>query len=112
MFGDVTSYTRSFSEGSETKVLGIQSEGLPDGEFRGDPGYLDQQVTPPGRQVPECGHRSGIAGRGKRAPVGTATQPAGHGERLRELGRQFSGWEICYVPGGRTARYGARDRGC
>ena len=100
VFGQVTSYTRSFSEGSETKVLGVQYEGLPHGEFPEDPGYLGQQVTPPGRQVPECGHRSGIAGRGKRAPAGTSTQPAGHGERRRELERQFSGWEIWYVPRG------------
>ena len=103
MFGHVTSLTRSFSEGSETKVLGVQSEGLPHGGFPEDPGFLGHQVTPPGRQVPECGHRSGIADRGKRAPAGTATQPAGHGERRRDLGRQFPGWEIWYVPRGRIS---------
>ncbi len=47
MFGDVTSYTRSRSEGLETEVPGVQSEGLPHGEFLKDPGYLGQQVTPP-----------------------------------------------------------------
>ena len=70
VFGDTASHTRSFSDGLETKVPGGQQEGLPHGEVPEDPGYLGQQVTPPGRQVPECGHRSGIAGRGKRAPAG------------------------------------------
>ena len=70
VFGDVTWLTRSFSEGSETKVPGVNFEGLPHGEFPENPGYLGHQVTPPGRQVPECGHRSGTAGLGKRAPAG------------------------------------------
>jgi len=26
------------------------------------------------------------------------TEPVGHGERRRELERQFPGWEIWYVP--------------
>ena len=43
----ITSYTRSFSEGLETKVLGVQSEGLPHGEFLKDPGYLGQQDARP-----------------------------------------------------------------
>ena len=60
----ITSYTSSFSDRLEAEVPGGQSEGLPPpGEFPEDPGLPGEQVTPPGRQVPECSHHSGIAGR-------------------------------------------------
>src|SRR3974377_1180315 len=62
-FSVITSYTRSFLKGLEAEVPGVQSEGLPTGKLREDPGYPGQHVTPPGRRVPECGHRSGIADR-------------------------------------------------
>ena len=53
----------------EVDRFGWPGVSLSRGELAKSTGYPGQQVTPPGRQVPECGHRSAIAGLGKRAPA-------------------------------------------
>jgi len=84
MFGDVTSHTRSFSEGSETKVPGVNSEGLPHGDSPRTPASSASRSPRPAARS-----RSAATAAESPAPVsgrqrgGVMTSSAAAGNRAR-----------------------------
>ena len=66
----ITLYTRSSSEGLETKVLGVQSEGLPtESSSRTPATSASKSPRPAARERAEFGHRGGLLVLAQLAPL-------------------------------------------